>query len=369
MDSRLFIESLKQLGLTNYYGVPDSLLKPLLLSAYDDDDLEVVITPNEGNAIGMAVGHHIAGRSTPVVFMQNSGIGNAVNPLLSIAHEDVYRIPMVLIIGWRGEPGTKDEPQHVAQGKHTLDMLNVMDIPYQTINPQNFTDDEDLDGIKDFLIKNRKRCSAIVVSKGTFTYEGDRSKKADHRMKREDAIEHILKSNPDATVFATTGMISREVYETRERLGQYHDKDFLCVGGMGHVSSIALGYISSHLRAFNRKIIILDGDGSFIMHMGIAPYVAHAMKKYDITHYVLDNGCHASVGGGDTISGRINFGDLASAFGYPGFAEITDLHDMNNLNRHLVHVIVGSGNRSDLGRPKETPSDSLINFMLYDSFK
>lgn len=367
MEGKSFINALKELELKDYYGVPDSLLKPLLLSAYDDKDLNVTITPNEGNAVGMAAGHYIATHSRAVVFLQNSGIGNTVNPLLSIAHEDVYDIPMVLIIGWRGEPGIKDEPQHIAQGKHTLDILESMDIPYETINPGNF-DEIGLNNIKEFLIKNRGRCSAIVVSKNTFTCDAPKHV-FDTRMSREAAIEQILKNNPEAVVFATTGMIGREVYETRERLGQDHNRDFLCVGGMGHVSSIALGYIQSHEKASDRKVVILDGDGSFIMHMGIAPYVADAMKNFDITHYVLDNGCHASVGGGDTVSKCIDFSNLAAAFGYPGYAEITELSEFNDLNKCLVHVIVGSSNRDNLGRPKESPSSSLTNFIFYDSLK
>lgn len=369
MNPKLFIEVLKSKGITHYFGVPDSLLKPLMSNIYEDKDLTCVITANEGNAVAMAAGYHLATGKIAAIFMQNSGIGNAVNPFLSLSHAAVYNIPMVFIIGWRGEPGgPHDEPQHAAQGMLTLPLVECLGMYPQEITAE-MTDDLVSTRVGQSITRHQH--PAFIISKGAFGEEvhhidkgyQDRSNKL---LTREEMIEIILNTHPTAKIFATTGMIGREVYELRTKSGAPHDNDFLSVGSMGHVSSIAVGYAQEHR---DHEVVILDGDGSFIMHMGASLQVAKAIKDgCRIFHYVLDNNCHASVGGGNTLSNDIDFGMLSRAVGYPSY--ISSIHgDSIRSAMHsgpgLYHVLVGSSARKDLGRPKESPITNKNLFMSH----
>ena len=366
-----FVESLKSAGVDFFVGVPDSLLKPFCAYLTDNCAEEHIITANEGGAVGFAAGHYLATGNPALVYMQNSGQGNAVNPLVSLADPEVYSIPMVLLVGWRGEPGIKDEPQHVKQGKITLSLFNTLGVP-TAILPDDESDAHEIARKMIGIAMAESHPVAIIVRKGLFAKYSLQNKKCNIScLKREDAIEMILKALPeDAVVVSTTGMISREVYEIRERLGQAHSRDFLTVGSMGHALMIALGIAKAQP---NRQIVCLDGDGSSIMHMGNMAIAAQSFCG-NLTHIVLNNAAHDSVGGQPTVGNDIDLTALAESLGYealhPGLELPLMCSEMERLasilasmswsGRHgnvlrFIEVKVAKGAREDLGRPKESP--------------
>ena len=344
-----FVAALKSCGVGFFTGVPDSLLKSFCAYVTDNCGESHVIAANEGGAVGLAAGHYLATGNPALVYMQNSGQGNAVNPLASLADPDVYSVPMVLLVGWRGEPGVKDEPQHVKQGKVTISLFETLGIPTEILPPD---DEASADLVRKMVerAKVESRPVALVVRKGLFAEYKLRSPRPDVAdLNREAAIENVLRSLPaDAVVVSTTGMISREVYETRERMGQGHDRDFLTVGSMGHAIMIALGIARSQP---NRSVFCLDGDGASIMHMGNMA-IAGQSGCANLTHIVLNNAAHDSVGGQPTVGGAIDLFAIAASCGYnrpgsPVFREIK----------------VAKGARMDLGRPKEPPQANKGLFM------
>ena len=266
MEVDKFVECLQEAGINFFTGVPDSLLKSFCAYVTDTCGKNHVIAANEGGAVGLAAGRYLATGKPALVYMQNSGQGNAVNPLCSLVDPDVYSIPMVLLVGWRGEPGVKDEPQHVKQGKVTVSLFETLGIPTEVL-PDDESAALELTRKMVERAKTESRPVALVVRKGLFAEYKLQNKKPDiASLPREQAIEGVLRALPkDAVVVSTTGMISREVYETRERLGQDHSHDFLTVGSMGHASMIALGIAKAQP---NRKVYCLDGDGASIMQMG-----------------------------------------------------------------------------------------------------
>jgi phosphonopyruvate decarboxylase len=301
VSSEQFFKALTNNGVGYFSGVPDSLLKHICAFITDNvPSHKHVIAANEGAAVGLATGFHLATGGLPLVYMQNSGLGNVVNPVLSIADDDVYGIPMVLMIGWRGQPGLKDEPQHVKQGRVTEQMLDAMEIPYISLTGDN-TDSEIVASIANICsqAKENNKPVAILIAKGMFSAYSKQSEEADSdlTMTRESAIEVILDHIGDAAVVSTTGMPSREVFEIREANGLSHERDFLTVGAMGHTSQIALGVASS---APGRQVVCIDGDGSLIMHMG-SMAITGASECKNFVHIVLNNGAHDSVGGQPTV--------------------------------------------------------------------
>ena len=361
-----FVEQLKSNGVDFFCGVPDSLLKNFCAYVTDTCGDAHMITANEGGAVALASGHYLATGKMACVYMQNSGQGNAVNPLASLADPDVYSIPLVLLVGWRGEPGVKDEPQHVKQGKVTVSLFETLGIPTFVIPDGN---DEEVKARGEGerwkvvvssaveLARRESRPVALIVRKGLFGDYALQNKKPDIAgLKREDAIEGILKALPaDAVVVSTTGMISREVYETRERLRSEvdagvscHAHDFLTVGSMGHASQIALGIALAQPK---RKVFCLDGDGASIMQMGNMAIVGQSPCA-NLTHIVLNNSAHDSVGGQPTVGGVIDLPAIAAAVGYnqPGHPT-------------FKQVLVAKGARKDLGRPKEPPQENKKLFM------
>ena len=348
IDAQNFVSALNEQGVDFFTGVPDSLLKSFCAYITDNCGANHVIAANEGGAVGLAAGHYLATGNLALVYMQNSGQGNAVNPLCSLADPDVYSIPMVLLVGWRGEPGVKDEPQHVKQGKVTVSLFETLGIPTEIL-PDDEVAALELARKMVKKAKSESRPVALIVRKGLFAEYKLQDKKPDiAALSREQAIEEILKSLPDdAVVVSTTGMISREVYETRERLGQDHSRDFLTVGSMGHAIMIALGIAKAQP---NRRVFCLDGDGASIMQMGNMA-IAGQSGCGNLTHIVLNNAAHDSVGGQPTVGGAINLAAIAKSCGYncpgsPVFREIK----------------VAKGARKDLGRPKEPPQ---VNKALY----
>ena len=374
-----FVGCLKDSSVEFFTGVPDSLLKSFCAYVTDNCGENHVIAANEGGAVGLAAGHYLATGKPALVYMQNSGQGNAVNPLCSLADPDVYSIPMVLLVGWRGEPSVKDEPQHVKQGKVTLSLFETLGIPTEVL-----PDDETVAlEITRKMVERAKAEScpvALVVRKGLFKEYKLQNKKPDiSDLKREVAIEMILKALPnDAVVVSTTGMISREVYETRERLGQDHSHDFLTVGSMGHALMIALGIAKAQS---DRQVVCLDGDGASIMQMGNMAIAAQSHCG-NLTHIVLNNAAHDSVGGQPTVGNDIKLFELAESLGYdvvypdlglPVMASEkkcleTMLKSLSWSGGHgnllqFMEVKVAKGARKDLGRPKEPPQVNKKLFM------
>lgn len=358
IDTKAFYDTLIANGLDFFAGVPDSLLKNLCACIKENTpDNRNIIAANEGNAIAIASGYHIATGKLGVVYMQNSGLGNTVNPLLSLADEDVYRIPMLLIVGWRGEPGVKDEPQHKKQGKLTLPLLETMGIPYWVLG------DDPPAQIAACLayLKEEGKPAALVIRKGTFSPYALEKAPDRYFIRREEALETILSEmEPDAFLVSTTGKTSREIFEIRERRGEGHAHDFLTVGSMGHTASIALGMSIGS----DRPVYCIDGDGSFLMHMGgmgIAAKNAGAQFRY----VLINNGAHESVGGQPTIAFDI---DVEAVLRAVGFAYVEHAEHPEEIERALrrlksephgaLVIAVNQGSRDDLGRPTVSPEEN-----------
>ena len=372
VDPQTFYNVLVKSGVEFFTGVPDSLLRPLCACiAERAPEDKHIITANEGAAIALAAGNYLATAKPSLVYMQNSGLGNAINPLLSLADPSVYAVPMLLMIGWRGEPGVNDEPQHLAQGQVTVPMLDAMGIAYHRL-PQDTTEAA-------ALVKNlaedtlsEQRPIAILVSKNSFAqYKADQNSDGETLpLTREQAIAIILENiNADSSVVSSTGMISRELYELREGFQQKHDTDFLTVGSMGHCSQIALGVALANK---NKKVVCLDGDGAAIMHMGSMAVTAQAGAA-NLIHIILNNGRHDSVGGQPTCGFEIDFTTIAKGCGYPSAhsvdneAELTKALgiSMGAQGPVLLEVRVSSGNRDNLGRPEITLEQQKRAFMRH----
>ncbi len=362
-----FYRALKSKGVDLFAGVPDSLLKNLC--AYLDDHCqkgEYIITANEGNAVALCAGYYLATGKVAAVYMQNSGLGNTVNPLVSLTDPEVYRIPLLLIIGWRGEPGVKDEPQHIKQGRITKGQLDLLEIPHWILN-EDSKFEEILEKAFEFL-KLKNSAAALLIQKGTFSsYKSKRNPATDSSMKREDALREILAlSDKNDLIVSTTGKTSREVFELRKERGE-KQCDFLTVGSMGHTSSIALGVALGNP---NRRVICLDGDGSAIMHMGALPIIG-SLKPSNLVHVLLNNAAHESVGGQPTAAGKMDFSGISKACGYKGYQIAKDTQSLKscwqNLSLsncpHMLEIRIITGSRADLGRPTSTPEQNKKTFM------
>lgn len=366
-----FIDTLREQGIDFFAGVPDSLLKNICAYIADNmDDKHNIITANEGGAVALAAGYHLATGKVGCVYMQNSGEGNAVNPLASLTDKEVYHIPVLLLIGWRGRPGIHDEPQHVKQGKITTGLLNVLGINYEVLNKEEDFAKKQIDKAIN-SIRTTGEAFALVVEKDTFdSYTLQNVVKNDYKMSREEAIQTVAASIPDnAVIVSTTGMISRELFEYRAAMGQGHERDFLTVGSMGHASMIALGIALQHPE---RKVYCFDGDGASIMHMGNMAIVG-SKQPDNYVHIVFNNGAHDSVGGQPTVGHEIDLVEIAYAMHYQHACcvwtkEMLDkaLNDMFTDGLQLIEVRVKKGNRKDLGRPTTTPiqnKEALMDFL------
>lgn len=360
------------IGSDFYTGVPDSQLKALcnyLMDTYGIDQRHHIIAANEGNCTALAAGYYLATDRIPVVYMQNSGEGNIINPIASLLNDKVYAIPMIFIVGWRGEPGIHDEPQHIYQGEVTIKLLEDMDIKVFIIR-KNTTDEEVADAMKEYeKVLAKGKNIAFVIAKDALSYDGKVKYKNNNIMRREEIIQHIVKISGKDPIVSTTGKASRELFETREVNGQSHKYDFLTVGSMGHSSSIALGV------AINKpgtKIWCIDGDGAVLMHMGsMAVLGANAPKN--MIHVIINNGAHETVGGMPTVADKIDLVAIAKACGYPNAvcvddfemldAELKVAKSRNELS--LIEVKCSIGGRDDLGRPTTTAFENRKNFMEY----
>lgn len=366
-----FVNKLKEHGIDFYAGVPDSLLKNIC--AYITDNLPVeqnIIAANEGGAMGIAAGYHLATGKVPVVYMQNSGEGNIINPLASLTDKEVYNIPVLLIIGWRGRPGEHDEPQHVKQGKVTIGLLNIMGINYAILPKDEESAAKQIKIAVDFM-KATNECYALVIEKDTFNaYKLTYVEANNLTMSREEAIQKVASSIEDnACIVSTTGMISRELFEARTAWNQGHERDFHTVGSMGHASQISLGIA---LQKPERRVYCFDGDGASIMHMGNMAITA-SMKCKNYVHVVFNNGAHDSVGGQPTVGLKIDLCAVAKAIGYKATYNVETLEALNGAleilksveGPILLQVCVKKGNRKDLGRPTTTPIQNKEAFMEF----
>lgn len=363
---------LEIIGSDFYTGVPDSQLKALcnyLMATYGIDQKHHIIAANEGNCTALAAGYHLATGKVPVVYMQNSGEGNIINPVASLLNDKVYAIPMVFIVGWRGEPGVHDEPQHIYQGEVTVKLLEDMDIKTFVIGKE--TNDEEVKSVMaDFQkVLDSGKQVAFVIRKGALSYDGKVEYKNENTMVREDIIKHIIKITGEDPIISTTGKASRELFEARVANEQSHKYDFLTVGSMGHSSSIALGVA---LNKPDKKIWCIDGDGAVLMHMGsMAVLGANAPKN--LVHIVINNGAHETVGGMPTVASKIDVVAVAKACGYPNAVcvdsfekldtELNAAKERNELS--LIEVKCSIGAREDLGRPTTTAFENKQKFMEY----
>lgn len=363
-----FVDWLKARDVDFYAGVPDSLLSPVCFYLADHAGPAHVVAANEGNAVALACGYHLATGKLPLVYMQNSGQGNAINPLLSLADPAVYSIPMLLLIGWRGEPGTKDEPQHVKQGKVTESLLAAMDIPLRVLPPEPAAAEACVNEMADIAVA-QSRPVALMVRKDTFApYSSTQKTGDDFEMTREQAVEAVVAAlDPDDAIVSTTGKLSRELYEYRDRTGQSHEREFLTVGSMGHASQIAMGIA---LAVPERQVFCLDGDGAMLMHMGGAA-VAGAAGVANFKHVIFNNGVHDSVGGMATAALDVSFTDIVKGCGYTNAWRIERHDELAGKVADLraargpavLEIMVRPGARSDLGRPKTTPIENKTAFM------
>jgi len=361
-------------GVDHYVGVPDSQLKALSdhLTAEHGISARHLIAANEGGAVGLAAGHYLATGHPSLVYLQNSGIGNTVNPVASLLNEAVYAIPALFVIGWRGEPGVKDEPQHVFQGEITLPLLDCLDI--KTVVLSKETTDEELEAaLEAFSLEFAEgRSAAFVVKKGALEAGATCNYANDYPMTRESIVKSVIDvTGDDDIIVSTTGKLSRELFEAREARGQGHEADFLTVGSMGHSSMIGLGIA---LQKPERRVWVLDGDGAVLMHTGSLA-VLGAAKPTNLVHVVVNNEAHESVGGMPTVAGSIDLVGMARSFGY---AQVLSAKDEAELGRVLeqlrthrgagpvfVEVKASIGARDDLGRPTTTPQENKEAFMRH----
>ena len=355
-----------------YTGVPDSQLKALcnyLMHTYGIDPKHHVIAANEGNCTALAAGYHLATGKVPVVYMQNSGEGNIINPVASLLNDKVYAIPVIFVVGWRGEPGVHDEPQHIYQGQVTVKLLEDMGIETFVIGKETTEAQlaEAMEGFRAALAQGRD--VAFVVRKGGLSYDGKVVYANDNAMRREEIIRRIAAAAGEDPIVSTTGKASRELFEIRAANGQSHKYDFLTVGSMGHSSSIALGIA---VNKPNTCVWCVDGDGAALMHLG-AMAVLGANAPKNLVHVVINNGAHETVGGMPTVAGKIDLVGVARACGYPNAVSVSDFEA---LERELeaarardelsfIEVKCAIGARDDLGRPTTTALENKQNFMAY----
>ena len=369
IESSTFFACLKRHDITFFVGVPDSLLKNFCF--YISDHAEKgrhVITANEGNAVALAAGHYLASGKPALVYMQNSGLGNAVNPLVSLLDPEIYGIPALLLIGWRGEPGTQDEPQHNKQGKITPALLTTLGIPHVVLSKGSAANLENILEKACRYMENESAPYALLVTNDCFApYASGKKRISPYQLSREEAIQEVIaRLGSKDIVVTTTGKISREFFEYRDVVNQGHEKDFLTVGSMGHASSIALGIA---LEKPSATVYCLDGDGAALMHMGAMGVLGAGPSN--IIHIVINNGAHESVGGQPTAAPNIDFISIAKACGYKTARSVETKESLRSQLRLIsakagpsfLEVRVYPSSRKDLGRPTTRPLENKNAFM------
>ena len=345
----------KKNNIDFFTGVPDSVIKSLSAELEKKNSKNHVISTNEGSAVGIGIGYHLMKGKIPCIYMQNSGLGNAINPLISIAHKNVYSIPLLLLIGWRGAPNQKDEPQHELKGKITLDLLKLLNIKYLILNNKN-----DLKKIKNIIKFSKKKSVpvAILIKKDILKPIKKKLNKGEKNyILRNEFIELFLnKIDKNSKLISTTGYTSRELNQVRKNKKFNKGKDFYMVGGMGHSATVALG--CSLLT--KKQTICLDGDGSLLMHLGSLRTIG-AFSRKNFKHILFNNNSHESVGGQKTFADGINFENLTKSLGYKKYFQLNNKKYLNQVvNRFLksngpsfLEVKISTGSLEDLSRPKK----------------
>ena len=374
MDAQHLLSACAGAGIDFFTGVPDSQLKGLcdtLYATYGVESKQHIVAANEGNAIALCAGHYLATGRPGLCYMQNSGLGNAVNPIASLMDGQVYGLPCLLVVGWRGEPGVKDEPQHVKQGQVTLSQLELLDVPYMVLDKAMTEDEFDAAFTEIRTHLDAGRTAAIVVKKGGLTCSMNPQYGNANAMTREEAVGVIARLAGKRDMFvSTTGKLSRELFELREAMGEGHDRDFLTVGSMGHASMIALGIA---LEQPDRRVWCLDGDGAALMHLG-AMAVLGQKKPANLVHVVINNAAHETVGGMPVCEGALNLTGLAMSAGYRHVSRAANEMELYQAadaamaagELAFIEVMCAVGARDDLGRPTTTPQqnrDALMKFL------
>lgn len=367
IDASIFAKEISQATCSGVFGVPDSLLAELCRELESISSIPNVTACNEGSAVGLAIGAYLATGKPALVYLQNSGLGNTINPILSLTDQEVYGIPIVLIIGWRGKPGLPDEPQHIKQGQVTDKLLKAMGVPYYLV-PKSNEEARSLVTKAFALAVERQGPVALLVEKGSFLKrEMDVNQDllvGQCLLTREEAMKLVHSfTKPEDKVVVTTGMLGREIEEFQNSLPISNvPGTLLVVGGMGHASSIALGMA---LAQPSNRVWCFDGDGSMLMHLGSIPVIANAGPK-DLIHIVFDNGAHDSVGGQATPLKTADLAGICLASGYKEAAVASSPSEISfELGRlksftgpRILVVKVRPGSRYDLGRPKKLPKES-----------
>lgn len=371
-----FISQIKKLGIKTLSGVPDSALKPFCdyINGVGKEQFTHYVPANEGAAVGIAIGEYLATGIPVCVYMQNSGLGNIVNPITSLANEEVYGIPMLLLIGYRGEPGTKDEPQHKYMGKITEPLLDALGIEHVVLGKELSEQEVDA-GFDRAAQKLREGKQFAFVLKRDFLVNEQKSVYTNHNsLVREDAIAEIIKAlDTSDVVISTTGKISREVYEQSDKIKGSHAQDFLTVGGMGHASMIAFGIAKE---AEEKRVYCLDGDGAELMHMGSLAFIAK-QNPNNLVHICLNNEAHESVGGMPTGCVGLSYAKVAETVGYEFVYCVDTIEELKQVLNEIkgkrkltfIEIKVAMESRADLGRPKETAAENKDNFMRYHGVK
>ena len=363
IDPKSLINELKKININFYTGVPDSLMSEFSKSLHFDFNNEGhIISTNEGSALATGMGYHLATGETPLIYMQNSGLGNFINPYTSLMHQDVYDIPFLLLVGWRGEPGIKDEPQHVFQGKITKDLLNLLEIDTYKVGPKT-----QLSKIIEKIEKNlqNRRPIALLIQKNTFIKDSRSFEVNLELPKRKDALSSLVKMFDKNSLFiSTTGKLSRELFELRVE-NQLPNDDFYTVGGMGHASAITFGLLQ---KIKKRKIICLDGDGSILMHTGNLSLIGNGEFE-NFVHIVFNNSSHESVGGQPNNFKNLDRKGLFGSLGYKNFFLINNIEELEKINLNnltgpiYLEIKVQNSSDPDLMRPNKTPIENKLNFI------
>ena len=357
IDLQNVYQNLKQNGVEFISGVPDTLLNDFCLGLDTSwDKNRHVLAANEGNAIALAAGYHLGTNTVPLVYMQNSGMGNAINPLISLTDKNVYSIPLVMMIGWRGEPGSGDWPQHQRQGELSSVLLDALDVPFKILDE----DEAAVSAAIEWAVSYARELSqptALLVRKNVLARKekvGFDASQQQYAMSREDAIRELLEITPDNAIFAaSTGRITRELHAIRESLGQPHNCDFLNVGAMGHTLSIAAGLAAAKPE---RQVICLDGDAAALMHMGSMPVTAN-LELPNLLHVVLNNGVHESVGGQNSVGFTADLTAIGKSAGYQTTSSfVAGREELKNAFSQLIssskpaflEIRVRKGMRSDM---------------------
>lgn len=372
MQAGKFVEKIRSLDISTLIGIPDSALKPFCdyINGEGTDEFFHYVPANEGAAIGMAIGSYLGTGKPCCVYMQNSGIGNAINPLTSLANENVYGIPMLMLIGWRGEPGTKDEPQHKFMGNITTDMLNVLSIPYGILSRESTEEEINILFNTAKSVLNNNYQFAFILKKDFLDNRETSAYENNAQLIREQVIKEIFSNIcDDDIVISTTGKISREAYEQSDTIKGQHSQAFLTVGGMGHASMIALGIAKEKKE---KRVYCLDGDGATFMHMGSLAFIGK-QKPANLVHICLNNQAHESVGGMPTGAVGLKYAKVAQACGYEKTYTADNLQELEsilwnvkkNYRLTFIEINVKIQSRNNLGRPKESAKENMDNFMEY----